>query len=65
MTLPRDGYANKRADAILLGDDHYMTGKPCPRGHVGPRRVSDRSCIDCERARTAARMSAKAPSWLE
>ena len=26
---------------------HYFTGKPCKRGHVVKRHVSDRTCIEC------------------
>lgn len=37
------------AAAIAAGSLHYFTGKPCKRGHVAPRRVSTRTCIDCGR----------------
>ncbi len=28
---------------------HYFSDEPCARGHVGPRLVSTRSCIECTR----------------
>lgn len=36
-----------RDRAIELGLDSYFTGKPCRRGHVEPRRVSDWACRSC------------------
>lgn len=29
------------------GLSQYETGKPCPKGHVGPRFVSSRQCVIC------------------
>lgn len=25
----------------------YFTGKPCPKGHIGPRYVSNQRCVAC------------------
>lgn len=36
-----------RKDARANGMPHYITGKPCPKGHIGLRRVSNRACIEC------------------
>lgn len=33
----------------------YFTGRPCPRGHISERMVSNRECVTCLRERTAAR----------
>jgi len=35
-----------RKQALKQGLTHYFTGKPCKRGHVAIRRVSD-GCVDC------------------
>lgn len=47
-----------RKDAASAGSMHYLTGKPCIRGHLSPRLTSTRQCIDC--VRTQAREWAKA-----
>lgn len=36
-----------RMAAKTAGANRYFTGKPCPRGHVGLRVVSDCSCVAC------------------
>ena len=36
-----------RAEAIVLGDGKYFTGKPCVRGHVAERYVAGWACISC------------------
>ena len=36
-----------RSEAIQQGLKHYFTGKPCKRGHVTTRKVSDKACRDC------------------
>lgn len=33
------------------GLTRYFTGKPCKRGHIAQRMVSDRYCCDCKRER--------------
>ena len=40
-----------RSEARANGLSHYCTGKPCKRGHIAPRRVSDTNCMECERQR--------------
>lgn len=32
----------------------YENGVPCPQGHVGPRYTVNGSCVECQRAWTAA-----------
>lgn len=34
-----------RDDAVIGGHSYYFTGKPCVRGGVARRRVSDRKCV--------------------
>lgn len=36
-----------REDAIAAGSKRYFTGKPCKRGHVSERKVSDHACLAC------------------
>lgn len=36
-----------RKEALALGSLTYFSGKPCPRGHVGPRYVSSHACKAC------------------
>lgn len=36
-------------EAASQGRKYYFTGKPCTRGHVCKRAVSDRSCMGCKR----------------
>ena len=36
-----------RAEAKAEGLNRYFTGKPCKRGHVCERTVSDRKCVEC------------------
>lgn len=38
-----------RQRAFELGRVHYYTGKPCGKGHVGPRYVSTGGCVACLR----------------
>jgi hypothetical protein len=44
-----------RADAKRRGLKRYLTGQPCPHGHVAERRVSDFACVECAAGREAAR----------
>ena len=32
---------------------HYFTGKPCKRGHLANRLLSDRSCMECNKEKRA------------
>lgn len=36
-----------RKEAKSRGLKRYFTGKPCKRGHVSPRKVCDKRCIQC------------------
>lgn len=44
-----------RADARAQGLKRYFTGKLCKRGHIAERHVSNLTCMDCQREKTAAR----------
>ena len=45
------GFSPKeRAKAISEGKSKYFTGRPCKRGHIADRRVSNGSCVICEEA---------------
>jgi hypothetical protein len=35
-------------DAAASGQMFYFTGKPCLRGHIAKRFVSNRKCVECE-----------------
>jgi len=37
-----------RQEAIRKGERNYLSGRPCPRGHIGMRRVSG-ACLECMR----------------
>lgn len=32
-----------------MNPKHYHSDEPCSRGHIGPRLISTRSCIECTR----------------
>ena len=49
--LKRKAALVKRMVAKNLGLPHYSTGEPCRHGHVSPRLVSTRQCIECLRLR--------------
>lgn len=36
-----------RTEAKRNGDAYYFTGKPCTRGHVTYRYVTNGTCVDC------------------
>lgn len=36
-----------RAAAKAAGERHYNTGRPCARGHTGPRQVANSCCVEC------------------
>jgi len=38
-----------RAEARMLGLTRYFTGKPCPKGHIAPRRVFRADCEECSK----------------
>ena len=37
-----------RKDALLAGSKRYFTGKPCRKGHIAERLVSDYHCLPCK-----------------
>ena len=37
-----------RTEAKALGLTRYFTGKPCPKGHICEKRVSNFNCIQCQ-----------------
>lgn len=39
-------YPANKADAKLLGNKYYFTGKPCIRGHIALRKTKG-SCVEC------------------
>ena len=43
-----------RKEAKARGLHVYCSGKPCPRGHVAERYVSDSMCAECRKAWSAA-----------
>lgn len=62
--------ARNRREAIEAGLRYYFTGRPCRRGGIAPRRVSDQmcTCLACEndrRDRNAANYAAKRDLILE
>ena len=38
----------KRSEALLHGDSHYFTGKPCKRGHIEERITLSGKCVYCD-----------------
>lgn len=46
MDLPKT-----RKEALDGSIGQYFTGKPCPRGHLSPKRTSCYACIACEKER--------------
>lgn len=60
-----------KADAIRAGLTRYFTGKPCLRGHVAQRMVSNKRCVQCaaelgnawKRAHSE-QMAAQRRSWI-
>lgn len=38
-----------RYEAMLRGDIHYFSGKPCKNGHIKKRFVKNGCCIECAR----------------
>lgn len=59
-----------KAEAVSLGARYYFTGKPCKRGGIAPRRVSDQmcTCLECERdrrERNRSNYAASKPAILE
>lgn len=51
-----------RAEARAQGLKRYFTTKPCKRGHVAERHVSNLTCMECQREKTAARYPSRDPA---
>lgn len=55
-----------RKDAKAKGLIHYFTGKPCKNGHVGPRRVRNWTCRECDTERSVHwRFSDEGRDWWD
>lgn len=37
------------AEASAQGLRHYFTGKKCKNGHIAPRHVTNRTCMECSK----------------
>ena len=44
-----------RAEALASDDTRYFTGKPCHKGHISPRYVSNKQCCKCNAAKSRQR----------
>lgn len=44
-----------RKEALALGLKHYCTGVACRYGHVAPRLVSTRTCVECAKEKMRRR----------
>ena len=42
-----------RQDARRRGLTRYFTGKPCRRGHIAERYVSDQTCCECRKSKSS------------
>jgi hypothetical protein len=51
-----------RGEALRLGAYRYFTGKPCKRGHVAERRISNGNCIVCH-TEQLERWHSENPGW--
>jgi alkylhydroperoxidase family enzyme len=38
-----------QANAIMAGQRHYFTGKPCSNGHISLRVSQTAHCMECQR----------------
>lgn len=47
MTIP-----TSRKDAKACGSKRYLTGSPCPQGHVAERLTSNGGCIACQSSKS-------------
>lgn len=41
---------------VIPDSGRYSTGKPCVNGHIAERRVIDRRCVECAKARSLRAM---------
>jgi 5-methylcytosine-specific restriction endonuclease McrA len=51
-----------RDEALSAGVNRYFTGKPCRKGHVAARIVSDECCAECARLRKVGYRKRKFPT---
>lgn len=49
------------AEAKAAGLKQYFTGEPCKHGHISARKVSSRSCLECERGWKLEKKSKQVP----
>lgn len=47
--------AGKRKEAMLAGEAHYFTGKPCKHGHIDKRLTINGMCCECSRIKNNKR----------
>lgn len=59
VALKRKAAMIKSATAKNLGINHYTTGEPCKHGHLSPRLVSTRQCVECLKLRKSDRSTKK------
>lgn len=52
-------------EAAAKGARHYFTGKPCIRGHVAPRFVSNTGCTECAKMTAAEKEAFAMPRTLK
>jgi hypothetical protein len=48
MSLSHTGKKARDA-ARARGEQFYISGKPCSRGHTGPRYVANQTCLECSK----------------
>lgn len=47
--------SSTRAEAIAIGESRYFTNRPCHKGHISPRYVSNKQCCNCNASRSKQR----------
>ena len=53
--IPRNRLCATRADAMSKGQRRYYTAKPCHKGYVAPRYVSNKQCCECNATKSKQR----------
>lgn len=56
--------AGVRDEAKIRGDLRYFTGKPCKKGHISERSVSNGLCLECVKERMATRRKLRSKEQL-
>lgn len=54
-----------RKEAVLLRLKRYFTGKECKNGHVCERKLSSRTCMQCDRDKNSAWCKKKSQKKIE